>query len=86
MSIMRRAILPLVGITAVTVISPQLGWGLDRHGNGAFELAMGPVSAPLKVGGPPAAPDTVVTTCPADNPSCGTPHRHPRHRHRAAAR
>jgi hypothetical protein len=43
-------------------------------------LAMGPVSAPHKPGGP-STPDAAVAPCPSPAETCTESHHHSKHRH-----
>jgi hypothetical protein len=85
MNVMRRRVLQLVGIGVAMIACPIVASALDAQTGGAFKMAMGPVSAPLKPGGPPA--NSAVTTCsPYGNP-CPAPRIRPKHRRtRPAAR
>jgi hypothetical protein len=76
MNIMRRRVLQLVGIGAVTIASPTLASALDAEAGGVYRTAMGPVSAPLKPGGPPS---NSATTTPSESPRM-RPHHGYRHR------
>jgi hypothetical protein len=63
---MRRRALRLIGIGIVTIASPKLSSALDAETDGAFKTAMGPVSAPLKPGGP-AANSAAPTGTPSES-------------------
>jgi hypothetical protein len=76
MSIMRRRVLQLVGIGAVTIASPMLASAVDAETGGVYRTAMGPVIAPLKPGGPPS---NGMTATPSESPRM-RPHRGYRHR------
>jgi hypothetical protein len=60
MNVIRRHVLQLFGISVATIASPKLASALDAETGGAFKIAMGPVSAPQKPGGP--APNGGVTS------------------------
>ena len=79
MNIMRRRVLQLVGIGAVTIASPTLASALDAETGGVYRTAMGPVSAPLKPGGPPSNGVTMAT--PSESPRMRPHHGH---KHRRA--
>lgn len=85
MDMMRRQLLRLSGIGAVIMAIPQLASATDSETDGTFKLAMGPVSAPLKMGGPPSAPGNTVVTCmPSKGPCPKLHHRSKRGRAGAA--
>ena len=87
MDIMRRQLLRLSGIGAVIIAVPQLSSATDAETGGAFKLAMGPVSAPQKRGGPPSAPENSTVTCtPAEGPCPKPDHRSKRRRAGSAVR
>jgi hypothetical protein len=78
MNVMRRRVLQLVGIGVAMIACPIIASALDAGTGDLFKMAMGPVSAPLKPGGPPA--NSAVTTCsPYGNP-CPAPHSRSKHR------
>jgi hypothetical protein len=77
MNIMRRRVLQLVGIGAVTIASPMLASAVDAETGGVYRTAMGPVSAPLKPGGPPS--NSATTATPSASPRM-RPHHGYRHR------
>jgi hypothetical protein len=79
MSIMRRRVLQLVGIGAVTIVSPTLASALDAEAGGVYRTAMGPVSAPLKPGSPPS--NGLTTATPSESPRMRPHHGH---KHRRA--
>jgi hypothetical protein len=79
MDFMRRRMLRLVGIGALTIATPTLASALDAESGGAYRIAMGPVSAPMKPGGAPATSAGPSTCGPYDG-SCPRP-RHPSKRH-----
>jgi hypothetical protein len=56
MKVMRRHILRLVGIAAVTIAIPQLASVFDSATSAALKLAMGPVSAPQRRSVAPTTP------------------------------
>ena len=84
MDIMRRAVLRLAGIGAITIAAPQLASGLDPERSPALKLAMGPTSAAQKPGGPPTAPANPVPTCQSPDVVCTTPHHHSKRRRAGA--
>jgi hypothetical protein len=85
MDIMRRQLLRLSGIGAIIMAIPQLASATDSETDGAFKLAMGPVSAPLKTGGPPSAPGNTIVTClPSEGP-CPKPHHRSKRRRAGSA-
>jgi hypothetical protein len=84
MSMMRRRFLRLATIVAATVSIPQLAPARDAGTGVAFRLAMGPVSAPQKLGGPPTAPATTAATCAPSEGPCPKPHHHSKRRHTGA--
>jgi hypothetical protein len=77
MNIMRRRVLQLVGIGAITIASPMLASAVDAETGGVYRTAMGPVSAPLKPGGPPS--NGMTTATPSESPRM-RPHRGYKHR------
>jgi hypothetical protein len=77
MNIMRRRVLRLLRIGAVTIASPMLASAVDAETGGVYRTAMGPVSAPLKPGGPPSNGATMAT--PSESPRM-RPHYGHRHR------
>jgi hypothetical protein len=74
MDIMRRQLMRLSAIAAAIVATPRLASAINPETDGAFKLAMGPVSAPLKMGGPPSAPGNTIATCMPSEGSCQKPH------------
>jgi hypothetical protein len=74
MDIMRRQLIRLSAIAAAIVAAPRLASAINPETAGAFNLAMGPVSAPLKMGGPPSAPGNTIVTCTPSEGSCQKPH------------
>jgi hypothetical protein len=76
---MRRRTLRLLGIVVVTIASPKLSSALDAEAGRAFKTAMGPVSAPMKPGGPAAGAATGGATAESVHrkPRKGPKHRHP---------
>jgi hypothetical protein len=82
MNVMRRRMLRLIGIGMATIASPMIASALEAQAGGAFKMAMGPVSAPQKPGGPPA--NSAVTTC-SPYESCGRPRNRPKHKHAHSA-
>ena len=78
MDITRRQLVRLSGIGALVMANPRLASAINP---GAFELAMGPVSAPLKMGGPPSAVGNTIVTClPSERPCPKPLHRSKRRR------
>jgi hypothetical protein len=78
---MRRRTLRLLGIGIVTTASLQLSSALAAETGGAFKTAMGPVSAPMKPGGPAANSAATTGTPPQSahpNLHKGSKHRHAR--------
>ena len=69
---MRRRTLRLLGISVVTIASPKLSSAL------AFKTAMGPVSAPMKPGGPAAGAATMGTPSESAHRKL---RKGPKHRH-----
>jgi hypothetical protein len=78
MDIMRRRMLQLVGMGAVTIASPRLSSALDAETGGTFKTAMGPTSAAQKPGGTGAS--SAATTCTFEHP-CPKPRNGPHRRH-----
>jgi hypothetical protein len=85
MDLMRRQLLRLSGIGAIIVAIPRLASATDAETNGPFKLAMGPVSAPLKTGGPPSAPGNTNVTCTPSEGPCPTPHHRSKRRRAGSA-
>ena len=81
MDVLRRHLWRLAAIGAAAIAIPQLALALDSDGGGAFKLAMGPTSAPLKIGGPPTAPERAVPTCAPSEGACPKPHHRSKRRH-----
>jgi hypothetical protein len=82
MKVMRRRMLQLVGIGVATIAGPMIATALEAQTGGAFKMAMGPVSAPMKPGGSGA--NSAVTTCsPYEN--CAKPRNRPKHKHAHSA-
>jgi hypothetical protein len=79
MNPMRRRVLQLVGIAAVTIASLHLASALDAETAGGFKTAMGPTSAAQKPGG--HGPTSPVTTGTVSESARLRPQRHYRHRH-----
>jgi hypothetical protein len=81
MKVMRRRMLQLIGIGVATIASPKLSSALDAGTGGAFKTAMGPVSAPMKPGGP-AANSAATMGTPSESAHQklrkGAKHRHAR--------
>jgi hypothetical protein len=75
MDFMPRRMLRLVGTGVFVVASSTFASALDAETGGAFKIAMGPVSAPLKPGGTGASSATVPTCVPTDA-ACHKPRRH----------
>jgi hypothetical protein len=76
MKVMRRRMLQLVGIGVATIASPMISSALEAQTGGAFKMAMGPVSAPMKPGG--SGTGSAVTTC---YENCAKPRNRPKHKH-----
>jgi hypothetical protein len=56
--------------------TPRLASAINPETEGAFKLAMGPVSAPLKMGGPRSVPGNTIVTCmPSEGPCPKAHHR-----------
>jgi hypothetical protein len=83
MNIMRRQLMRLSGIGAVIMAAPRLASAIEA--DGAFKLAMGPVSAPLKMGGPPSAPGNTIVTCVPSERACAKPHHRLKRRRAGSA-
>lgn len=85
MNVMRRHVLRLVGIGAVTIAVLQLASAFGAESGAAFKLAMGQLSAPQKRGGPPTAPDNTVITCTPSEGPCPKPHHRSERRRTCSA-
>jgi hypothetical protein len=85
MDIMRRQLMRLSGIAAVIMATPRLASAIDPESDGAFKLAMGPVSAPLKTGGSPSAPGSTIVTCMPSRGPCQKPHHRLKRRRAGSA-
>jgi hypothetical protein len=85
MKVMRRHILRLVGIGAVTIAIPQLASAFNSETSAALKLAMGPVSAPQRRSVAPTTPDHTVTTCTPSEKSCPKPHHRSKRRRTGSA-
>jgi hypothetical protein len=66
-----------IGVAAAVVISQPISGSEIAT---PFKLAMGPVSAPHKPGGP-STPDAAVAPCPSPAETCTESHHHSKHRH-----
>jgi hypothetical protein len=82
MDIMRRHFMRLSGIGALVMAGPGLASAINP---GAFELAMGPVSAPLKTGGQTSAPGNAIVTCSPSERTCPKPHHRSKRRRAGSA-
>ena len=81
MNVMRRRVLQLAGIAAITIAIPLSAWAIDYGTIGAVKLAMGPTSAAQKPGGPVASTNNPASLCSPFERPCSMPHSRSRHRH-----